>query len=89
MATVTNKTQKPLTIALRGGKTLRLGPGATARITPKAAESNQIKKAVEAGEIEVVAKDTAQTTGRGGGPGGPGMSHGHASSSTSRRSGDR
>ena len=50
---VTNKTRKPLSVPLPGGKKLHLGPGKTAKITPKAAEFPPLAKLVEGGELEL------------------------------------
>ena len=46
---IVNKTQKPVAVPLPGGKKLRLGPGKTGQITPKAAEHAPLKKLIEEG----------------------------------------
>lgn len=89
MAAVSNKTQKPLSVPLPGGKTLHLGPGRTGQISAKAVENPQLKKLVEAGLIEVVSEDPQRAAGAGGGKRGRGFMPGHSSGSGSRRSGDR
>lgn len=50
---ISNKTKRPLTIALPGGKKLRLGPGKTGQITPKGSEHPPVQKLIEAGDVEV------------------------------------
>ncbi len=89
MSAVTNISKKPLAVALPGGKKLHLGPGQTGQLTPKAAESAAVARAIEAGELEL----SSETRHRTGGPdtiqnrGGAGGAHRGAGSI--RRSGDR
>jgi hypothetical protein len=74
---------------LAGGKTLHLGPAGTGQVHDDALERPQLKKLIEAGEIEVV--------GEGGGAGAgdaassqPRQStHGHPPSKVVKRRGDR
>ena len=89
MKTVSNKTQKPLSVPLPRGKKLHLGPGKTGQIATNAAEHPPLKKLIEAGEIEIVAEGAEPTEGAGAGKAGKAWMPGHASSSASRRSGDR
>ncbi len=89
MPAVSNKTQRPLSVPLPGGKTLHLGPGKTGQISAKAVENPRLKKLVDAGEIEIVDEDTRPTAGPGGGKRGRTSMHGRTSGSGSRRSGDR
>ena len=89
MPIVSNKTQKPLSVPLPGGKTLHLGPGKTGQVSARAVEETRFKKLVEAGEIEVIAEDARSTTGRAGAGRGRNFMVGHSSSSGARRSGDR
>lgn len=51
---IVNKTKKPLSIPLPGGKKLFLGPGKTAQVTEKALERPALAKLLEAGDIEKV-----------------------------------
>jgi len=51
---VSNKTNRPIKIALPGGKFLHLGPLKTGQISDNAAERPAIKKLLEAGEIEIL-----------------------------------
>ena len=89
MTTVSNKTRRPLSVPLPGGKTLHLGPGKTGQIAPKAVEHPRVKKLVDAGEIEILEGDQHPTEGIGGGRKGRAGMLGHASNSGIRRSGDR
>lgn len=49
---IINKTNKPLSIPLPGGKKLFLGPGKTAQLTEKTLERPALVKLLEAGDIE-------------------------------------
>jgi hypothetical protein len=51
---ISNKTQRPLSVPLPGGKKLRLGPGKTGQITPKAAQHPRVKKLIDDGELEIL-----------------------------------
>ena len=66
MPTITNKTRLPLTVPLPGGKKLRLGPGNTGQVTPKALAFPPVKKLVEAGDVEVAGDDRKHGGGQSG-----------------------
>jgi hypothetical protein len=88
MTTISNKTQRPLSVPLPGGRFLHLGPGRSGEIAAKASEHPQLKKLIDAGEIEIVGEGPRPTDG--GREGKRGRTYmGHASGSGSRRSGDR
>ena len=87
MTVVSNKTHRPLSVPLPGGKTLHLGPGKTGQISANAVEDPRLKKLVDAGEIEIGGADPQPTAGPSGGKRGRTSMHGHTSGS--RRSGDR
>jgi hypothetical protein len=89
MTAVSNKTQKPLCVTLSGGKSLHLGPGKTGQISAKSVHDPQIKKLVDAGEIEVLDEDAQPTAGPAGGKRGRTFMYGHGSGGVSRRGGDR
>jgi hypothetical protein len=89
MPTVSNKTQRPLSVPLPNGKTLHLGPGKTGQITARAVEDPRLKKLVDAGEIEIFGEDARPTAGPGAGGRRRSSMHGHTSGSGIRRSGDR
>jgi hypothetical protein len=90
MTAVNNKTQKPLSVPLPGGKTLHLGPGKTGQISAKAAGDLRLKKLLATGEIELIDDDPRHATGGpGAGKRGRGFMVGHTSGSGNRRSGDR
>jgi len=87
MTTVSNKTKRPLSVPLPGGKKLHLGPGKSGQITSGASEHAQLKKMIEAGEIEILAEGQRPADG------GPEGKRGHAqpgrSQGIGRRGGDR
>jgi hypothetical protein len=89
MKTVSNKTQRPLSVPLPHGKILHLGPGKTGQIAWKAVEHPPLKKLVDAGEIEILGEDPRPTDGTGGGKKGRASTYGHTSGGGMRRSGDR
>ena len=89
MPTVTNKTDKPISIPLSGGKKLHLGPGLTGQVSLKAAARPGILKLVEAGDIEIEEKDARTSTGLAGAKKGRNATPSHISGSAIRRSGDR
>ena len=89
MTTVRNTTRKPLSVSLPGGKTLHLGPLKSGQIASKALEHTQVKKLLEAGELETLDEGQRPSDGIGGGRGGRAGMLGHASISGIRRSGDR
>ena len=49
---IINKTKKPLSLSLPGGKKLFLGPGKTGQVSPKALQHPPIVKLLESGDIE-------------------------------------
>ena len=89
MPAVTNKTHRPLSVPLPGGKTLHLGPGKTGQISARAADDARLKKRVDAGEIEIVDDESRPTAGAGGDKRGRASFPGHGSTGGIRRSGDR
>lgn len=52
--TVTNKTRKPLSVALARGRTLHLGPGKSGAIARSDVEHPAVKALVDTGAIEIV-----------------------------------
>lgn len=87
---ITNKTAKPLSVPLPGGKKLFLGPKKTGQVTAKALEHPPLKKLIEAGDVET-SEGGPQVKGgsgaKGGGLKGGGSTHG--GSGAMRQSGDR
>jgi hypothetical protein len=85
---ITNKTRRPLSLPLPGGKRLFLGPGKTGQVSPKALEHPLLAKLLEAGDIET-ATGGAKSNERGGSKTGayPGPRHG--GTGVMRQSGDR
>ena len=78
-----------MSVPLPGGKTLHLGPGKTGQIASTAVEYPQLKKLIDAGEIEVLGEGPGPVDGPGGGQKHGASMHGHTSGSGGRRSGDR
>ena len=89
MATITNKTFKPLSVSLPGGKKLHLGPLKSGEISPKAVDHPAVQKLVEAGEIEI--EDSRQSPRHSGGGGGSAKtsSGGQGHGTGIRKTGDR
>ncbi len=89
MTAVSNKTKRPISVPLPGGKTLHLGPGNTGQVSAKAAEDPRLKKLVDAGELEVIDDEPRLAVGPGAGKRGRGFMPGHTAGNRGRRSGDR
>ncbi len=89
MKTVSNKTQKPVSVPLPRGKILHLGPGRTGQIASNACEHPPLKKLVDAGQIEILDEHPESAEGARGGKTGRTWILGHGSGTASRRSGDR
>jgi hypothetical protein len=87
--TVTNKTQKPLSLPLPRGKLLHLGPGKSGQIASNAALHPPLKALVDSGAIEILEEGQGHTPGADGGPKGRPSTPGYTSGSGTRRSGDR
>ena len=85
---ITNKSKRPISVPLPGGKKLFLGPGKTGQISPNASEHPPLKKLLDEGAIEIVGG--GRSTGSGGSAGG-GMSSSQGGASTGgvRHTGDR
>ena len=88
MATITNKTQIPLSVPLPGGKKLRLGPLKSSEISPKAIDHPPVQKLIEAGKVEIFGSGQ-KSRGSGGGGKGVRPSTGGQGSGGIRRTGDR
>jgi hypothetical protein len=89
MTGVRNKTQKPLSVPLPGGKTLHLGPGRTGQVSAKAVDDPRLKKLVDADELEVIGEDARPAAGPTARKRERGFMLGHTSGAGTRRSGDR
>ncbi len=88
MQTITNKTQRPLSVPLPRGKTLHLGPGRTGQVSSKAIDHPPLQKLVEAGELEITGEGR-RPDGAGGGTKGKSSRHDHSPGGVIRRGGDR
>ena len=89
MKTVSNKTNKPLSVPLPRGKTLHLGPGKVGQISSEAAEHPRLQQLIAAGEIEVFDDGPARTAGTSSGGRGRPAFLGSAGGTATRRSGNR
>ena len=89
MATITNKTLKPLSVPLPGGKKLRLGPLKSGEISVKAIDHPPVQKLIETGDVEIVGPTQKPRRGGGGGKGSPPASGAHGHGSGIRQTGDR
>ena len=85
---ITNKTRKPLSLPLPGGKKLFLGPGKTGQVAPKALEHPPLAALLEAGDI-ALAEGGTQHKGGSATTGGPGPSPRQKRTGAMRQSGDR
>jgi hypothetical protein len=86
---ITNKTRKPLSVPLPGGKKLFLSPGKTGQVTPKALEHPPLAKLIEAGDVESDDKARKKPKEAGGGNTASSSGSRHAGSGAMRQSGDR
>ncbi len=85
---ITNKTRKPLSLPLPGGKKLFLGPGKTGQVTPKALEHPPLAKLLETGDVET-SDEQQKRKGGSAGTSGVSTSSRHGGSGAMRQSGDR
>ena len=85
---IINKTRKPLSIPLPGGKKLFLGPGKTGQVSAKALQHPPLVKLIEAGDIES-GEDTATRKGGGADKAGHATGLRHGGTGAMRQAGDR
>jgi hypothetical protein len=90
MATISNKTNRPLRVPLPQGQVLHLGPRMRGEIAPGAVKHPAIVALVEAGTIEIVSEGPSETQrGQDGGRLGGAGRHARSSGAGGHRSGDR
>jgi hypothetical protein len=89
MKTISNKTHKPLSVPLPGGKKLHLPPGKSGQIADNAVDHPQLKKMLDAGDIAIVGAGHGGAEGAEGGAKAPTHTQAHTPQSGGRRSGDR
>ena len=89
MATITNKTARPLAVSLPGGKKLRLGPFKSGEIASKAVDHPAVQKLIEAGDVEILDSQQKSRHGGNGGKGSPTSSSGQGHGGGIRKTGDR
>ena len=85
---ITNRTRKPLSLPLPGGKRLFLAPRKTGQVSPKALEHPLLVKLLESGDIET-ADEGQKRKERGGDDAGAHPGPRHSGTSAKRQSGDR
>ena len=86
---ISNKTRRPISIPLPGGKKLFLGPGKTGQITAKSAEHPPLVELVEAGDLEIGETSRRQNAASDASVARTGVEQGSASTANIRRTGDR
>ena len=89
---ITNKTPKPLSVPLPGGKKLFLGPGKTGQVTAKAMVHPPLVKLLESGDIvssEETSPRAAEANRKFNPPAATGSGSGGAPGGAPRQSGDR
>ena len=86
---ITNKTSRPISVPLPGGKKLFLGPGKTGQITPKSAEHPPLLSLVETGDLELDDSHRQRDAGSSNAAMGRPGSQGAGPSSHLRHTGDR
>ena len=87
---ITNKSKKPLSVPLPGGKKLFLQPGKTGQVTAKALQHPPLVKLIEAGDLEYDERSSgpkAPVEGKSAGP--IGGSSRKGGTGAARQSGDR
>jgi hypothetical protein len=89
MATITNKTCRPLSVPLPGGKKLRLGPLKSGEISAKAVDHPPVQKLIEAGEVEIFGPEHKPRRAGGGPMGSRPSSGGKNRAGGIRQAGDR
>lgn len=85
---ITNKTAKPLSVPLPGGKKLFLSPGKTGQVSPKAIKHPALVKLLEAGDIES-SEGGGKSSGGGGIRSAASTGVRHGGTGAMRQSGDR
>jgi hypothetical protein len=87
---ITNRTAKPLSVPLPGGRKLFLGPGKTGQIADKALAHPPIVKLIESGAVETAEGRLKRKSAGDGSAGPPPAPGGHpGAGGPERHSGDR
>ncbi len=89
LTTIKNKTKKPLSVPLPGGKKLFLGPGKSGQIASKSADHEPLLELVKAGDLEIVGEDGGSSEHKDGSGSSVSSSQDHTPSKPIFRSGDR
>ena len=86
---ITNKTNRPISVPLPGGKRLFLGPRKTGQVNAKAVEHPPLVKLVEAGDLEIGETGRQYNIPSTGAPSARTESQASAPAGNIRRTGDR
>ncbi len=86
---ITNKTRKPVSIPLPGGKKLFLGPGKTGQVSQKGIEYPPVAALIETGELETTGDSKKRHERGSSSKAGPNAGSGHKGTGAMRQSGDR
>ncbi len=89
MATVRNKTNRPLRVHIASDKVLHLGPRKEGKISDNDLDHRGVKVLVEAGELEILGGGTQHPEASPGTAGGHEETHGHHPDTSLHRRGDR
>ncbi len=86
---ITNKTKRPISVPLPGGKKLFLGLGQTGQVNAKAAKHPPLVKLVEAGDLEIDKAGRQRNIAPTGAPSAPTGSQASGPTGNIRRTGER
>jgi hypothetical protein len=86
---ITNKTSRPLSVPLPGGKKLFLGPGKSGQINAKSVDHPPLRKLIEAGDLEVDQNSPKKGAAPGDAASGVTGNQGSGPTGNIRRTGDR
>ncbi len=86
---IINKTNRPISVPLPGGKKLFLGPGKTGQVNAKAVEHPPLVKLVEAGDLEIDESRRQHNSASTDAPSAPTGSQASGPTGNIRRTGDR
>ena len=86
---ISNKSKRPISVPLPGGKKLFLGPGKTGQIAAKSAEHPPLVELVEAGDLEIDESSRRHKSGSSDGQTARAGRQDGAPTSNIRRTGDR
>lgn len=89
MATVRNKTSKPLRVHISAGKILHLGPNKEGQISDHDRDHRGVRVLVEAGDLEILGETSRQPDGKPDSVSDHEETHGYHPDTSLHRRGDR